>query len=65
MKWTSNGILLSTVLTLSSISVLSTQVYAAPATINIQSVLQQERAWAGLSSKKIKVADIEWAYSEG
>lgn len=65
MKWTSNGILLSTVLALSSISVLSTQVYAAPGTINIQSVLQQERAWAGLSSKKIKVADIEWAYSEG
>lgn len=41
-------------------------IHAAPAaTINIQDILQQERAWAGLSTKKIKVSEIDWAYSEG
>ena len=47
--------------------VTTTQViYAAPATtINIQDILQQERAWAGLTTKKIKVTEIDWAYSEG
>ncbi len=35
------------------------------AEINFQSVLQQERTWAGLTSKKVKNNDIEWAYSEG
>lgn len=43
---------------------LSTQAVAAPA-INIQNVLQQERTWAGLSTKKVKVGEIDWAYSEG
>lgn len=38
---------------------------AAPAAINIQNVLQQERAWAGLSSKRVKVGEVDWAYSEG
>ncbi|WP_411171949.1 alpha/beta fold hydrolase [Acinetobacter sp.] len=43
---------------------LSTTSYAAPA-IDIQSVLQQERAWAGMETKRVKVGDIDWAYSEG
>mgnify|MGYP003411619296 CR=1 FL=1 len=47
-----------------AITVLPTQSFAAPS-INIQSVLQQERAWAGLKSQRIKVAEIDWAYSEG
>lgn len=38
--------------------------YAAPS-INIQSILQQERTWAGLNTKRVKVEDIDWAYSEG
>lgn len=37
---------------------------AAPS-INIQNVLQQERTWAGLQTKKLKVGEIEWVYSEG
>lgn len=31
----------------------------------IQSVMAQERTWAGLESKSIKVGDITFAYSEG
>lgn len=38
-------------------------IYAAE--INFQSILQQERAWAGLSTKKVKSEEIEWVYSEG
>jgi len=38
--------------------------YAAPS-IDIQSVLQQERAWARMETKRVKVGDIDWAYSEG
>jgi predicted alpha/beta-fold hydrolase len=31
----------------------------------MQSVLAQERTWAGLETKSIKVGDITFAYSEG
>ncbi len=65
MKWTSNRILLCSVLAFGNLSAITATVNAAPASINIQSILQQERSWAGLSSKKIKVGEIEWAYSEG
>ena len=66
MKSMFKHILLSSAVSLGSLSfaMTSMQLSAAP-TINIQSVLQQERAWAGLQSKQIKVADIQWAYSEG
>ena len=66
MKWNLNKILMSTVLSCSTfmLSGMFHTTSAAP-TINIQSVLQQERTWAGLQSKRIKVGDIEWAYSEG
>ncbi|WP_343681613.1 alpha/beta hydrolase [Acinetobacter baylyi] len=38
---------------------------SAASGIDIQNVLQQERAWAGLQTKHLKVGDIEWVYSEG
>ncbi|WP_139160646.1 alpha/beta fold hydrolase, partial [Acinetobacter baumannii] len=37
---------------------------SAASGIDIQNVLQQERAWAGLQTKHLKVGDIEWVYSE-
>lgn len=66
MKWTFKQLLLSTVVSIGSISTITMIpiVNAAPS-ISIQSVLQQERAWAGLQTKQVKVADVQWAYSEG
>jgi len=66
MKGIFNKLILSTALTMGSVVTvgLSTTSYAAPA-IDIQSVLQQERAWAGMETKRVKVGDIDWAYSEG
>ncbi|NHB57721.1 alpha/beta hydrolase [Acinetobacter sp. 194] len=65
MKRNVKAFALATVVSFSSLLTINTSSYAAPPTINIQSILQQERAWAGLQSKKVKVNDIEWAYSEG
>lgn len=59
---------LAVLLPLALISSLS---FAAPAPLVsdpvalMQSVLAQERTWAGLESKSIKVGDITFAYSEG
>lgn len=66
MKGIFNKLILSTALAIGSVVTvgLSTTSYAAPA-IDIQSVLQQERAWAGMETKRVKVSDIDWAYSEG
>jgi len=67
MKGIFNKLILSTALAIGSVVItvgLSTTSYAAPA-IDIQSVLQQERAWAGMETKRVKVGDIDWAYSEG
>lgn len=66
MKGIFNKLILSTALVMGSVVTvgLSTTSYAAPA-IDIQSVLQQERAWAGMETKRVKVGDIDWAYSEG
>lgn len=63
MKRTLSQLLLASAIGLASIGVIS-QTQAAPS-IDIQSVLQQERAWAGMETKRIKVGDIDWAYSEG
>ncbi|WP_010113851.1 alpha/beta fold hydrolase [Acinetobacter sp. P8-3-8] len=63
MKRTLSQLLLASAIGLASIGVVS-QTQAAPS-IDIQSVLQQERAWAGMETKRIKVGDIDWAYSEG
>lgn len=56
--------LLAASIAVGTISITSTT-QAAPSSINIQDILQQERAWAGLNTKRIKVSDIDWAYSEG
>lgn len=63
MKRTLSQIFLASAIGLASIGGIS-QTQAAPS-IDIQSVLQQERAWAGMETKRIKVGDIDWAYSEG
>ena len=63
MKRTLSRIFLASAIGLASIGGIS-QTQAAPS-IDIQSVLQQERSWAGMETKRIKVADIDWAYSEG
>lgn len=39
--------------------------HAANEYIDYQKVLLEERAWAGLKSKSLKVGDITWSYSEG
>jgi pimeloyl-ACP methyl ester carboxylesterase len=54
-------------LVLATSLLLSGTVLAAPAAapLDIQQVLKEERAWAGLTSKTLTVGDIQWAYSEG
>ncbi|MBJ8453391.1 alpha/beta hydrolase [Acinetobacter bereziniae] len=65
MKGIFNKLLLSTALVMGTVTTLGlSNTYAAPS-IDIQSVLQQERAWAGMETKRVKVGDIDWAYSEG
>lgn len=66
MKGIFNRLVLSTALAIGTATTLglSSMTYAAPS-IDIQSVLQQERAWAGMETKRVKVGDIDWAYSEG
>lgn len=48
---------------LSGLSLSST--HAAVDTLDYQKILQEERAWAGLSSKTLRVGDVAWSYSEG
>lgn len=64
MKGIFSKLILSTALSIGIVTTASlpSQTFAA---IDIQSVLQQERTWAGLQSKRLKVGDIDWAYSEG
>lgn len=58
--------LLPIIVALGMASVSSTVVYAAPAaTQSFQQVLQEERSWAGLTTRSLKVGDVEWSYSEG
>lgn len=49
-----------------SVSLMSPFISTAQAadSLDIQQIFQEERAWAGLNSKTIKVGDVEWAYSE-
>lgn len=66
MKWNFHHVFFAVSLSLgTAMTTLPVNSYAAAPSINIQSILQQERAWAGLNSKRVKVADIDWAYSEG
>jgi len=46
-----------------TLSILPRTSFAAA--INFQQILQQERAWAGLQSKQVKVENVMWSYSEG
>ena len=48
---------------LNAVAIPKTQ--AAEIEMSFQSLLQQERVWAGLQSKTLKVGDITWSYSEG
>ncbi|OTG66773.1 alpha/beta fold hydrolase [Acinetobacter silvestris] len=66
MKRTFSKLFLTVALSLGTVAIssVSTNIMAA-ASIDIQSVLQQERVWAGLQTKRLKVGDIDWAYSEG
>ncbi|MEC7119372.1 MAG: alpha/beta hydrolase [Pseudomonadota bacterium] len=41
------------------------QIAHANVNLTFQQVLQEERAWAGLQSKTLKVNNIEWSYSIG
>lgn len=63
MKKTATALTLAcSVLSVMSIS----QVQAADnIDVSFQTILQQERSWAGLQSKSLKVGDITWSYSEG
>lgn len=65
MKRNLQHLLFAASLSLGTVMTVSPIESFAASSINIQSVLQQERAWAGLSSKRVKVAEIDWAYSEG
>lgn len=44
---------------------LSTSHAAIHESIDYQKVLQEERTWAGVSSKTLRVGDVVWSYSEG
>lgn len=54
------------VLSIGSLMMIPTT-QAAPTAeyIDYQKFLQEERAWAGLTSKTIRVGDVVWSYSEG
>lgn len=65
MKRNIRTLVFSTLFSVMSLSAYSTSSVAAPSAINIHNILQQERAWAGLQTKRIKVTDVDWAYSEG
>lgn len=65
MKRNLQHLLFAASLSLGTVMTVSPIESFAASSINIQSVLQQERAWAGLSGKRVKVAEIDWAYSEG
>ena len=50
---------------LSSVLFLTAAPQAVEANVQMQSILQQERTWAGLETKTIQVENIKWAYSDG
>lgn len=65
MKRNIKTLVFSTLFSVMSLTTYSTSTVAAPTVINIQNILQQERAWAGLQTKRVKVTEVDWAYSEG
>ena len=38
---------------------------STPEYVDYLKIVQEERAWAGLSSKTLRVGDVIWSYSEG
>ncbi|MFX9461770.1 alpha/beta hydrolase, partial [Acinetobacter baumannii] len=48
-----------------SVMIISQTQAADNIDVTFQNVLQQERSWAGLQSKSLKVGDVTWSYSEG
>ena len=54
----------SMIFTLSSLG-LNISHAATHESIDYQKVLQEERTWAGVSSKTLRVGDVVWSYSEG
>ncbi len=57
-------LLMSTILSLSTLGVHH-YAFAESEYIDYQQVLKEERAWAGLTSKTLRVGDVVWSYSEG
>lgn len=58
--------LLPIVMALGLTGITTVAAQAAPLTQqSFQQVLQEERSWAGLTTRTLKVGDIEWTYSEG
>ena len=47
-----------------SVMIISQTQAADNIDVTFQNVLQQERNWAGLQSKSLKVGDVTWSYSE-
>lgn len=60
----------SVLLSFSSIGILSTAHHAiaanaVPEHVDYLKIVQEERAWAGLTTKTLRVGDVVWVYSEG
>ena len=55
----------ATLLSCSLITIAVSTAQAAEIEMSFQNLLQQERTWAGLQTKTLKVGDITWSYSEG
>ncbi|WP_312969239.1 alpha/beta fold hydrolase [Acinetobacter gerneri] len=58
-------VLMSTILSISAFGVHNYATAAETEYVNYQQILQEERAWAGLRSKTLRVGDVVWSYSEG
>lgn len=50
---------------LTGLPAINSQAASAAPTQSFQQILQEERTWAGLTTRTLKVGDVEWAYSEG
>ncbi len=48
-----------------TIPVMAATVPVVHAATDFQSILNEERAWAGFTSKRATAGDVDWAYSEG
>lgn len=59
------AVLIFSSMTLAFSSLGLTSTHASTEMIDYQKILQEERAWAGLSSKTLHVGDVIWSYSEG